>query len=150
MEKPISLIDDLNRAFSTFWENHDLNLIRNQIFYNEQALNLNDANLKQKDNLILVFPNVSGNSRRSIGSTYNLGTQILFVLRVHTNKNAGNTEHQKVIADLLKFFAVANPTNGFKTGDTLITGGAILPEIPEWIISNLSAEYEAREQTSLT
>ena len=148
MEKSIQLISELNQAFNDFFNSTtDLKNDKNKLIY--QEANFKSSDVKDKDNVILVYPNITRNERASIGTTYESRTLVLYALRLYTNKNSGNNEHQKLISLLLPFFKAANPSSGYKSGDTLITGGVIIPDLKEWIISTLSSEFTASEQAKL-
>lgn len=151
MDKNNQALEELIQTFKNFWDaNSDLNTNNNQLSFKELEIDFNSAETLRKNHILLVFPSFITNQRASIGSTYQKKTNLLFLVRVYTNKNVQNIIHQAFVAKILNFFDTANLVLSFKSADTLITGGGIIREIPNWIISNVSSEYQAYEKKELS
>ena len=145
MANPLNLLDELNKSFSSFF--NALNISNSKIIFD--SANFNDKSFVNFDNLIVVLPEYTSNIRRSIGVNYSAATQLLYVLRLHTNNRRGNIEHQRKVLMLQDFFSKVNPNSGYKRGDTIVVGPELMQDNMNWIVSNVSSIFETREDVSL-
>ena len=136
MNEILLSLNEVNQKFNSFWNDYK----QIPIYYSEVSLDFEKPETKNLSHLILVYPFVTQTNRASLGDSHLQRTGFIYTLKLYTNKELGNIEHQKVGAKLIEFFSKLRFNNSFPLSGADVSVPAVLPEVPNFIVTNYSVE----------